>query len=175
MKRLDDSYLTRIKRDNKILFILAILTKDISHINFLKTFFHNVAFVNRKYVFSYLDAVEDITFLKYFNLNQKDIPKVVIYDFSKGKYFIDDYSYLNDDDAMSKLNELIRNIETGGIRWTSGYLIEDVLDGMGVKVSRKVLLLVFVFLVAFIFIVTAILLCSFMERISKENVDKKKK
>jgi hypothetical protein len=173
MKRLDENYLSRIKRDKRILFIAVIFTKEIPHIHFLKTFLHNVAFVNRKYIFSYLDAIEDQNILRFFNLNSQDIPKIVIYDFYKGKYFIDNFSYLNDEDAMTKLNNLIGNIENGHMKWTSGYLLEDFLDSMGIKISRNVLLVIFLFVVTLIFIVLGLVLCNFLDKIIKVRKIKK--
>lgn len=173
MKRLDENYLSRVKRDKRILFIAAIFTKEITHIHFLKTFLHNVAFVKRKYVFSFLDANEDQNILRFFNLNSKDIPKIVIYDFSIGKYFIDNFSYLNDEDSMTKLNNLIGNIENGNIRWTSGYLLEDFLETMGIKISRNILLVIFLFVVTLIFIVLGIVLCNFLDKITEVRKIKK--
>ncbi len=174
MRRLDEGYLARIKRDKKILLFAVVHTKEISHINFLKTFFHNIAFTNRNHVFSYLDAIEDESFLKFFNLNDKDLPKVVIYDFSRGKYFIDNYSYLNDENAMTKLSALIKSIEDDEIRWTSGYVLEDFLNQIGLNVPRNVMLVVFLFVFIMICFVLIILLCSVMERFSVADKKRKK-
>jgi hypothetical protein len=117
-------------------------------------------------VFSYLDANEDKHLLQFFNLKSEDFPKLIIYDFSQGKYFIDSYSYLEDKNAMIKLNELINNLEFNNVKWTTGYLIEDIFSNIGINISRNALLVILLTVITIFISFFAICLCNFMEKLN---------
>lgn len=121
-------------------------------------------------MFTYLDANEDLHLLQFFKLKSSDIPKIIIYDFARGKYFIDSYSYLEDPNSMTKLNELIERISTDvDIKWTTGYLIEDVLSNLGINLSRSTMIILFMGVVT-IFIITLIILsCVLIEKYEKKK------
>lgn len=165
LKRLDNNYLTRLEKSGKIVVIATISRKDVTHVNFLHNFFHNIAYHKREYLFTYIDYIEDSYLLKFFNLNQDNSPKIIIYDFTRGRYNVFNYS-LNEENSILKLNDLISNLDNGEIKWSTGYFIEDVLDSMGVRVSRNVLTVIFFSVIAIMGIVLMICLCQLLDRIT---------
>jgi hypothetical protein len=157
--------------------IAAIYRNEISHINFLNNFFHNIAIKNRKYVFSYIDTKEDFHLLQFFNLRSDNLPKIIIYDFSKGKYFIDNFSHHEDEhnNSMIKLNELVQNIEAGNLKWTTGYLIDDILSMMGISISRTSMTIIFIGLFTTIIVILIICCLSLFQADEEKKTNSKAK
>ncbi len=118
-------------------------------------------------MFSYLDAKEDFHLLQFFNIKPDDIPKIIIYDFSKGMYFIDKYSYLDDPNALVMLDDLVKRIGSGQIKWTTGYLIEDLLSMCGISVSRTTLTIIFLGIFTLFVIILIFIFCACLEKYEK--------
>lgn len=185
IKRLDNNYLSRVGKDKKILIIAAIIKSDSNHINFLNNFFHNIALRNRHLVFTYLDVKEDSYFLEFFKIAKEELnnPKIILYDFYQGKHYIDKFeinekgsNLYQDQDKLIYLNELIHKIETNEIPWTTGYIIEDIINKFGFKISRTGLMTLTIGVITFVLIIIIMCTCSLIEKnqmMKKEEDDKK--
>lgn len=142
IKKLDSNYLHRLQINKVTLIIAAIYNDQVSHVNFLDDFLYNIAMHKREYVFAYLDAREDAYLLNFFNLLPEMVPKIIIYNFKKGKYYIDKDSNFMDENTMEILKNLVNKLDNDDIKWTTGYILEDFLSNLGVNVSRNSLLII---------------------------------
>lgn len=194
LKKLDQNYLTKIQREKKIMIIAAINRSDNQHISFLNNYFHYQALENREnLIFSYLDFKEDKYFFNFFNIdlskfsneNKNSIeyeidlkPIIIIYNFKINKFYVDPNSFSDEKNYLrisdnKQLKALIENIEKNNIRWTSGYLLEDIFtDILGSDVSREKLLMIYSGIFFVILGVIVIFVCSCFEEKGKKKIIK---
>jgi hypothetical protein len=170
--------MTKIQREKKILVLALVVARNSHHINFLKSLFHSHAENKRKYVFSYVDVTEDDNLVKFFGINKElfENPKIVVYNFNQGKYFISEELMCENISEIEKnLNDILNNLDWNQIKWTSGYLIEEILHKFGINVDRNILLVIFLLGFMLVLICVIIGLCYCLEKVSNSSKKIKQK
>ena len=167
LKKMDNNYLSRLLREKKTLFLIAIDKTNPEHVMQLKDIFNNVALKNRRYVFSYLDAREDTHLLRFFTKEKS--AKIIVYSFEIGKHYILDVSGENTQ-FSSELDKLVRRYKDDDILWTTGYPLEDFLNRMGFNVSRTNLMIMTLGVFTFLVILLINCTCKYVD-INKEKED----
>jgi hypothetical protein len=163
IKKFDINYLTKLERSDKILILTVLNTKDINHIGFLESFFHNMALQRREYVFSYIDNSEKFI-LDYFKLPVENSVRVMIYNFKLGKFYLDHYRYSKDNESFERLYEVIRELDNDRLNMSSGYIMEDTLTKLGISVRREVIIIGFFFVLAIMLSFILIIACQYIEK-----------
>ncbi len=162
---MNTNYLSRLHREKKILFLIALDKSNPAHVIQLKDIFNNIAVKNRNYVFSYLDLRDDESLLRFFTKNTGG--KIILYNFLMGKHYLLDK--LDDDVKFSEeLDGLIKLLENDEIVWTSGYPLEDFLARLGINISRTNLMIFTLGLFTFIIIFLITCFC----KLAGENTGK---
>jgi hypothetical protein len=150
IRKLDNQYLDKIEKTKTIVSIAAINKKNVEHVAFLENYYYDIALKRRDYIFTYLDQIEDKYLLQFFKLGMIDGIRIILYDFGRGRYYLDN----SDNPDFESMNKLINNVEN--LKWTTGYLIEDLFNSLGIEPSRNLLLFIF------FAIITIIVMCCFI-------------
>ncbi len=194
LKKIDQSYLTKMQREKRVAVIVALNRSDNNHISFLNNYLHYLAFENReKFIFTYLDFIEDKYFFDFFNIDLKIFSKsqnknenntdavlkpiIIIYNFKINKFFIDADSFSENKNYLkisdkNQLKNLLEKIEKNEIKWSSGYLLEDIMtDIFGEDISREKLLMIYSGIFFTILAIILILIFSCCENKNKKKKD----
>jgi hypothetical protein len=163
---MNTNYLSRLHREKKILFLVALDKSNPAHVMQLKDIFNNIAVKNRNYVFSYLDSKDDASLLRFFTKNTG--AKIILYNFVIGKHYLLD-KLEEDVEFSSELDDLIKHLNNDEILWTSGYPLEDFLTRLGIKISRTNLMILTLGLFTFLIIVLITFMCRFVGEKEKEE------
>jgi hypothetical protein len=166
IKKFDNAYLTKLDKSDNVLILAALNTKTIDHVNFLESFFHNIALQRRRYIFSYIDNSEKYI-LDYFKLPQEDSIRVVIYDFRIGKFYLDDFRYSKDIESFERLNEILNKLDNNELPMSTGYVFEDTLNKLGIRLSREGVIIFFFFILAVVLSLVLILCCQCIDNKDK--------
>ena len=156
-KRLTRSYLRRLQSQSHYIIISLIDQQSNEDTRFLFNTYQTVALENRENRFTYLDINEDKEMMTNLNLQDNHYPKVLIYNTEKKRFYIDEYVYREETKNMLKLKDLINNLNSGKIEFSSGFWLEDILEKYGIKINRFTLTIVCVilfFVVLLIFLVS---------------------
>lgn len=152
------TYLDKMHKLLKTVFIITIDTSSVSQVNQIVNMVQTIAINRRDLIFLYLDIYEDAELIKFFNIhnNINDIDKkvpnnIIVYNFKIGKHYIDKY------DNDMKLQEIIKLLDEGKIKWKSGYYIEDLLNSLGFNIDRNILI-IFIFIIITL-VVISIMIC----------------
>jgi hypothetical protein len=145
----------------KTVFIITIDTSSVSQVNQIVNMVQTIAINRRDLIFLYLDIYEDAELIKFFNIynNANDIDKkvpnnIIVYNFKIGKHYIDKY------DNDMKLQEIIKLLDEGKIKWKSGYYIEDLLNSLGFNIDRNILIIFIFIIITLVAISIMICLCN---------------
>jgi hypothetical protein len=174
---MDQRYIKRLQSDNKTLIIVALNTNDRAH-NFVHDLLLRLAMSNTKYLFSYLDLNEDQHFSNYFGLKFQDSPKVVIYNFAKNKYFVDNKNIQEMKTADNKVSEkafeknlydLIDRIEKNSIIMFTGSFFDDLFAKMGFEITEGQVQYIVIGFFVFVVLFLLIAICFFNDKNFEEE------
>jgi hypothetical protein len=164
LKKLDNNYLTKLEKTERILMLAVLNKRNVEHITFLESFFLNLALQRRDFVFSYIDTQEDKYLMQFFNISDDVRIRIIAYNFQIGKYYIDEYKYNKNNESFDRLNEILKNIDQGSLTWSTGYAIEDNLNRLGFNLSRETIILLFFFFLTVSLGIILVAICQSIEK-----------
>lgn len=163
LSKINSYFLKEIFEDSKILIFLITFpkTKKINH--FIFSYFKQLSYDNRQYVFGYADYNEDKDISEYFNLklNNTNEIKLIIYDFEQRMHYMHNETFNieinNEKEIINKIQNVIKNINN--IKYTTGSKIKDWINSLGfekMSVNQQIIVVgIFVFgLLGIIFLFT---------------------
>ena len=108
---------------------------------------------------------EDIYFLKFFNIKDNEGVKLIMYNFQIGKFTINN---VQDNLTQSDLSFLLENMYN--LNWTTGYLLEDLINSFGLDLSRNTIIILFFLILTSFFMICLISICQLMntEKLKRE-------
>lgn len=140
IRKLDSFYIKRLQKEEKTLIMVAISVENSVHTGFVEGVFADLSVKNRIYAFSFIDVDQDAYLVSYFKINIQDLPKIIIYDFKDKKFFVDNAEdknvYSTEDAAEKHISNLIKEMENGKLRWSTGNFLEDILLKFGIKLDQ---------------------------------------
>ena len=159
-KNFDNKYLFKLMKLKKTIIIFVIDKKKLSALPRLISKIQRILLKRRDLIFGYMDLNEDISMLSFFNIKSNVLDEtMIIYDFQKGRYHLSHFE---------ELEKEIEDLDSGILKWKSGYFIEDFLGKLGINVNRGVLMLVFFGIFTIIIIFGCIFCFTMFERIDKK-------
>lgn len=156
------SYLSKMKKLKKVIILFTLNRNSICHVNQLMNMVQNISVNRRDLVFGYLDSEGDRDLLVFFNIKHYIDETIIVYDFSIGKYYLDNYR-----DSM-RIVEVIKLLDEGKLEMKSGYAIEDFLSRIGVKASRKVIIFCVFIVLSCAFFCLVLMICNCINVIDKK-------
>jgi hypothetical protein len=145
-KRLTRNYLRRLQLESLNIIITIIDQQSSEDTRFLLNTYQTVALENRGNVFTYLDFNEDKEMITNLNMVDNKYPKVYIYSTEKKRIYVDEFVYREESKNMNRLKDLMNNLSTGKIVFSSGYWIDYFLEKIGIKINKFTLTILCVIL-----------------------------
>lgn len=158
LKNLSQAYIKRLYSSNKKMILIALdLPK---HQEYLDSIQPEIAVEYKEdYLTSYIDlnTEDNQRMFQFFKLGSHDLPKVILYDFSVRKYYIDANRPVNFDELKKSISLLVQNSDK--LPWTTGHFIEDLLLKIGLELSERNIILILVGI--FVSLIVGLLMCVF--------------
>ena len=190
-KNLSINYIKRLQK-SKVKMIILLLNTNINENNELKTSstttpsnygsnlnnLDSVKFLQEHYskenssseiIYGYLNMKneDDLKLFEYFNINEEDVPSIVLYNFDNKKHFVDNNKLKTINDFVSRVQELKELITQNKLNWFSGNFIEDLLFSLGYEITPASLMILVVLVMVLLFVLIS--LCSFFFESRRKN------
>ena len=162
----ENIFFYNLNKKHKLLVMLFGFLVNNKTNNFVNNEYKYLAHKYHKYIFSFLNYTNTSIINRYFKIKlySKTELKLVIFDFSKSKYYIHpmvyDVDYNKPEEMIYDFNEILSNLTK--IEFTTGYFIKDLMHKFGIyefTTTFCFLLICFIIFIVTSIIVACVALC----------------
>lgn len=132
MQKIDTNIIKKIQRSSKTASILFINPNEQSHLNFINQQLTKISHHHRNIVFGYVDMNTDSELATHLKIDFKQHPRLLVYDFSKHRYYIEPREFRMDksDEAFNEIDKIADDVKR--LRYTTGNAFDDFLLKFGI-------------------------------------------
>jgi len=172
---IDESiFFYHLNKKQKLLVMLFGFLSNNKTKNFVNKEFKHLAHKYNKYIFSFLNYSNTSEINRYFSvkLYSRTELKLVIFDFSKSKYYIHpaiyDVNYNKPEEMIYDFNNILSNISE--IEFTTGYFFKDLMFKFGIKELTTNIIIFLIFSIILITIIIIVVCVNLFKRVCPSEI-----